>query len=99
MIVVRLMNFGYKSTFLSIDKGLIECFGPTGFVASTFEISSNFSGYNKGFVYNTIFILVLGLLAFLTFFAFGYLGMFSNLSLPFFATLFCFFSFYFLNRH
>jgi hypothetical protein len=93
------MNFGYLSTFQALDKGLIECFGPTGFVASTFEVSSNFSSYNNGFLYNTIFIFVIGLVSFLTFFAFAYLGLISSFSLSFFALLLSFFAFSLLNSH
>ena len=98
-VVVRLMNFGYFSTFQSLDKGLIECFGPTGFTSSTFEISSNFSAYNSGFLYNTIFILVLGLSSYLAFFTFGHLGLVNLFSLPFFTLLVSYFFFSLLNRH
>ena len=35
------MNFGYLTTFQSLDKGLIERLGPTGFTVSTFSLSFN----------------------------------------------------------
>lgn len=91
------MNFGYLSTFQALDKGFIECLGPTGFVASTSEISSNFSAYNNGFLYTTISVFVIGLVAFLTFFAFSYVGFVNNISFAFFSLVGSYFLFNLLN--
>jgi hypothetical protein len=52
------MNFGYFSTFQSIDKGLIEKLGSTGLPVSIFNFSSNIIGYNAGFIYNTLFVIL-----------------------------------------
>jgi len=70
LIVVRLMNFGYSSTFQAIDKGLIEKVGPTGFTVSIFNLSSNLIGFNSGFVYNAIFVILC--FAFLFFISFAF---------------------------
>ena len=45
LLVVKIMNFGYSLTFQSLDKGLIERAGPTGFTATVFTSSSYFIGY------------------------------------------------------
>jgi hypothetical protein len=42
------MNFGYRSSFQSIDKGIIERFGATGFTASIFSVSSNLFNFHSG---------------------------------------------------
>jgi len=55
LIVVKLMNFGYFSTFQTFDKGLIEKIGPTGFTFSFFNISSNQISSITGFIYHTLF--------------------------------------------
>jgi len=65
------MNFGYLTTFQSMDKGLIENVGPSGFSFSIFNISSNFVSYSSGFLYHTIFIITSFILLFLSIF-FGY---------------------------
>ncbi len=52
------MNFGYSSSFQAIDKGLIEKIGPTGFTSYIFKTSSNFVGYNSGFLYNAMFFIL-----------------------------------------
>jgi NADH-ubiquinone oxidoreductase chain 5 len=36
----RLMNFGYNVSFLLLDKGIVEYFGPTGLAFSNFSFSS-----------------------------------------------------------
>jgi len=48
-------------SFLTIDKGLIERFGPSGFSASIFNVSFNIIGIQTGYIFNTVFALVYGL--------------------------------------
>lgn len=71
------MNFGYSLTFQSLDKGLIERLGPSGFTASVFNTSSNFVSYYSGVLHNTTFVFIIFMIVFLTFFAFGSLGVLS----------------------
>jgi hypothetical protein len=52
------MNFGYSLSFLSLDKGLIEKIGPTGFTANVLHSSSNVIGFNAGTIYNALFIIL-----------------------------------------
>jgi len=71
LITVKLMNFGYSFTFQSMDKGLIERIGPSGFTASIFISSSNFVSYYSGFLYHTIFVFLIFTVLFLSFFVLG----------------------------
>ena len=88
LIVVKLMNFGYATTFQSFDKGLIEKLGPAGFSFSIFNISSNFVSYSSGFLYHAIFVIVCFILTFFSiYFSFSF-GLFSTLSFQFFLLLF-----------
>jgi proton-translocating NADH-quinone oxidoreductase chain L len=70
LVVVKIMNFGYLSTFQSLDKGLIERLGPTGFTVSIFQSSSNFVSYSTGVLYNTTFVFITFAILFLSFFYF-----------------------------
>jgi hypothetical protein len=58
------MNFGYFSTFQTLDKGLIEKLGPTGFTFSLFNLSSNLITSNSGYIYHTIFAIIVFALAY-----------------------------------
>jgi hypothetical protein len=53
------MNFGYSLSFKTLDKGLIEQLGPTGFAATIFNISFNLTAIQTGFVYHTVFFVYL----------------------------------------
>jgi hypothetical protein len=77
------MNFGYSFTFQTLDKGLIERVGPSGFTASIFNSSSNFVGYYSGILYHTTFIFIVFSAVFLSFFVLGSLGLSSSFGLSF----------------
>jgi hypothetical protein len=84
------MNFGYSSTFQSIDKGLIEKIGPTGFVITIFNASSNFISFSTGYPYKAIFVLVCFAFAFVSlYFAFVF-GLVSSISMSFVLLVFSF---------
>tara|TARA_B110001450_G_scaffold207241_1_gene197549 strand:- start:5757 stop:6224 length:468 start_codon:yes stop_codon:yes gene_type:complete len=83
LLVVKIMNFGYSFTFQSLDKGLIERVGPSGFTASIFNSSSNFVSYYSGILYHTTFVLIIFTGIFLSFFVMGSLGVLSVFSLSF----------------
>jgi hypothetical protein len=42
------MNFGYRSSFQALDKGIIERTGATGFTASIFSLGSSFFNFHSG---------------------------------------------------
>jgi hypothetical protein len=58
LIVIKFMNFGYSLSFKTLDKGLIEQLGPTGFSNLIFNTSFNITGTQSGFIYHTSFILI-----------------------------------------
>ena len=57
---MKAMNFGYSVSFKTLDKGIIEQFGPTGLASTIFNMSFNLTGVQTGFIYHTIFALVYG---------------------------------------
>lgn len=77
------MNFGYLTTFQSLDKGLIERVGPTGFTVATFSLSSNYTIVNSGMLYHTPLMFIVSTVIFLFFFALGSFGLMSSLSASF----------------
>ena len=58
LIVVRAMKFGYFSTFLTLDKGMIEKFGTSGFTNIIYTGSANVSAYNNGFIFRALFLII-----------------------------------------
>jgi NADH-ubiquinone oxidoreductase chain 5 len=60
LIVHKLMNVGYRNTFLTLDKGYIETLGPHGFSGLISSLSSTFSNKLTGYLYHyaLVFILV-----------------------------------------
>jgi uncharacterized membrane protein YagU involved in acid resistance len=54
------MNFGYSMSFKTLDKGLIEQFGPTGIASTVFNMSFNLTALQTGFIYHTVFMFVYG---------------------------------------
>ena len=74
LIVLKLMNFGYSTTFQSLDKGLIEQIGPSGFTLLTFNISFNFTALNSGILHKIIFLIISFVFIFISFFVMGTLG-------------------------
>jgi hypothetical protein len=65
---MKSMNFGYVVSFLSIDKGLIEHFGPTGFAKTLFQFVYNFSKTQNGSFFNTIFIVIMFVILILSYY-------------------------------
>jgi hypothetical protein len=77
---MKAMNFGYSTSFKTLDKGLIEQFGPTGMASSVFNASFNLVAFQSGFVYHTIFVLI-------SFFCF-YFFIYFLISLGFFLSIY-----------
>jgi NADH-ubiquinone oxidoreductase chain 5 len=65
LFVFKLLTFFYLTTFKVIDRGLIEFFGPLSIVRLINHFSSLFSFFQTGFLYNYIFIVLLGIIFFL----------------------------------
>jgi len=85
------MNFGYSFTFQSLDKGLIERIGPTGFTVSIFNMSSNFLTLSSGIIYQLAFIIVVSVLLFFSFYTFALFGFQHSCAVTFQSLLFAYF--------
>jgi hypothetical protein len=84
LIVMNIMNFGYLFTFQTLDKGLIERLGPTGFTVSIYSSSLNFIKSNSGgLLYHGIFTILMFAITFFTCFVFISFGMVSLFSISF----------------
>jgi hypothetical protein len=77
------MNFGYLTTFQSLDKGLIERLGPTGFTVSIYNTSSSYTKNFSGLIHNTSFIFITFALVFLSFFTLGSLDLLNATNISF----------------
>jgi hypothetical protein len=65
---MKAMNFGYSVSFLAIDKGFIEQFGPTGFAKTLFNFSYSFSNKQNGSLFYTIFVIILFVIVMLSYY-------------------------------
>ena len=83
LIVVKIMNFGYLTTFQSLDKGLIERLGPTGFTVSIYNTSSAYTRNLAGLIHNTSFVFITFALVFLSFFTLGSLDLLNATNISF----------------
>jgi len=95
LIVVKIMNFGYFSTFQALDKGLIERVGPTGFTSLIAFFSSRIFNFNSGIIFHTILLMVTFLTVFLSFFFINYFGLLSVFNVTFFLLLLGYFFLFF----
>jgi hypothetical protein len=80
LIAVKLMNFGYSASFKTIDKGLIEQFGPTGLSSVIYNYSFNLTAFNSGFIYHTIFTFVSCTVMYFVWYLFMSLGLFLSVN-------------------
>jgi hypothetical protein len=62
LIVQRVMNFGYNTSFLLLDKGFIEVLGPSGFSNSSISFSRANSIAQNGQVSNYSFIMLFSII-------------------------------------
>ena len=65
LFVFRLLSAFYSLTFKLVDRGFIEFFGPLTVVRSISKLSAVFSLIQTGFIYNYIFVMLLGTVLFL----------------------------------
>ena len=75
LITLPVVNFGYSVSFLLLDKGIIEQFGPSNITRCLQQASYNFSNLQSGFLANyaffiiaTLFLIVFFVLYFFKFF-------------------------------
>ena len=73
-VVRQILNFGYKISFLILDRGFFEFLGPQGLVIIAKNISLRLSNMQSGFIYHYVSLMVIGILFILGLFFFNYLG-------------------------
>jgi len=95
IVVVKAMNFGYRSSFQALDKGIIERAGATGFTASIFSVGSNLFNFHSGIWYHTAYTFIAFAIAFFTFFTINFLGLGTVYSFSFFLLILGYVSFFF----
>jgi len=61
LIAEKVLNFGYKVSLKTIDKGLLEICGPTGVSKTTLEFIQKMRMLQSGFIYHYAIIMILGL--------------------------------------
>jgi len=57
-IAKPLLYIGYKHTFLTVDRGFLELFGPTGLTQLFTKISKESSNLHTGYLFHYIFIFI-----------------------------------------
>lgn len=60
LIGKKLMNFGYKTTLNTLDKGVIELIGPYGLQKLVLNASKQISQIQTGYIYNYAFVMLIG---------------------------------------
>ena len=86
-----ILDFGYKTSYKVIDRGLIEVFGPYGFSYMVFENSVFLKNFQSGIIYQYLLIFVVSLSIIFSFIFFiKFLGFFLDFRL---LLLFIFISF------
>lgn len=77
-----ILDFGYKISYKTIDRGLIEIFGPYGFSYMVFENSKLLRNFQSGIIYHYLLIFVVSLSSvFGFFFILKFLGFFIDFRL------------------
>jgi NADH:ubiquinone oxidoreductase subunit 5 (subunit L)/multisubunit Na+/H+ antiporter MnhA subunit len=61
-IATTLLRISYNFIFKSLDKGVIELFGPKGVSFIFFSLMRKFKRYQTGFLYHYTCILLIGLI-------------------------------------
>ena len=64
MVVQQSFVLSYYITLKHIDRGLLELFGPFGLVTSFGALSQKLIRLQSGFIYQSVFLLALGLFAY-----------------------------------
>jgi NADH-ubiquinone oxidoreductase chain 5 len=59
-IVNNILNFGYHISFKSIDRGVLELFGPLGIVRTLSVLTKKISNFQSGLIYHYVFMMILG---------------------------------------
>jgi hypothetical protein len=56
------MNFGYRISFQTLDKGNIEVFGAFGSSGRLTQLSKNLSSLHSGLIFHYSFAMIIGMI-------------------------------------
>jgi NADH:ubiquinone oxidoreductase subunit 5 (subunit L)/multisubunit Na+/H+ antiporter MnhA subunit len=59
-VVSNSLSFGYSISYKTIDRGIVELFGPFGFVFKVYSQGRLNSFFQSGLVYHYLFIMLVG---------------------------------------
>jgi hypothetical protein len=59
--------FGYNYSFKTLDRGVVEIFGPYGLTLLVGTLSREISRLQSGFIYHYAFVMLIGVTFYLTF--------------------------------
>jgi NADH-ubiquinone oxidoreductase chain 5 len=82
-IVYKILFLGYF-TFKNIDRGIIEIAGPLGFIRLFYLLINKINFIQSSYIYNYIFIMVIGITFFLIYIAFIHLNFFYYFDIRFY---------------
>ena len=88
-IAAPLLWGAYAHTYQTVDRGILEMFGPYGFATAIYKLSFNLNLISLGFIFRNLFIL-LGSLGFILIFVGGWSQYIIWLELPAIICILCF---------
>jgi NADH-ubiquinone oxidoreductase chain 5 len=62
LIIHKLMNFGYRISFQTLDKGSIEVFGPFGSSVKLWSFSKSLGNIHSGMIFHYSFVMLFSIL-------------------------------------
>lgn len=68
LVIHRIMNFGYRVSFQTLDKGSIEVFGAFGSSLKLWNLSKSISQIHSGMIFHYSFIMLISVLCIVSWF-------------------------------
>jgi proton-translocating NADH-quinone oxidoreductase chain L len=68
LVIHRIMNFGYRVSFQTLDKGSIEVFGAFGSSLKLWNVSKSISQIHSGMIFHYSFIMLISVLCVISWF-------------------------------
>jgi hypothetical protein len=66
-VAAPILYVAYKYTYQTMDRGLLELFGPYGFVSQMYQGSSMLNTISLGYIFRRMFVFLIALLCFFMF--------------------------------
>ncbi len=97
-VAIKVMSFGYLTSFKALDKGLIENFGPTGFTTFILSLVRFISNLTTNLIYKSAFTIVLFMLGIITIFLLQNFGFTLFVNIDFIILIFTYWLLLFLVK-